>query len=644
MQDFGLGEYKSINAYVAAKTASLKSETVSFATLFEKMFSEKDNILYERSAGYRVETTTYGQAREEALRLAGAVKAALPDAAQNAVVGLAMNNSVEWIELFWAILAAGFCPLLVNLRLPQDAVERALCDAGAAAVISEERQYSVLTIRFSDLPAAEPLVLPAAFGEELWIMSSGTSEHIKLCAYSAQEFYYQILSSYQIIRQCKAIKQHTDGKLKLLTFLPFYHVFGLIAVYIWFAFFSRTFVHLEDMAPRTIVNTVKRHRVTHIFAVPLFWEKVYEQAMRTVRARGEEEKLEKGLRIARVIGDVPLIGKAFIRKAFAPVREQLFGESIRFLITGGSMISKEALSFFNLIGYPLANGYGMTEIGITSVELSGSCRVRSAAFIGKPLAGVEYAISEQGDLLVRGKVMARRVMIDGQLVPREEWFHTQDLAECVRGRYRLLGRRDDVVIASDGENLNPALLEPAFAGEDIAGAALLGVRQDESVEPVLLVSVSRALTSARFEALQARVRETAQAVGLAKSLKKIVFVTDPLMEAEEFKLNRACLARRLAKGEFTVASGESFADTLQNDDPRLARVREMFAFALGKESGDVRDNADFFLDEGGTSLDYFALISALQEEFSVAFPTQEGKSLNSVAALYTFLCEGDHAD
>ena len=67
--------------------------------------------------GYRVSKTTYAQAKERTLRRAAVLKQHLPDEAENAVVGIYMDNSLDWIEIFWAVLCCGFRPLLMNLRL-----------------------------------------------------------------------------------------------------------------------------------------------------------------------------------------------------------------------------------------------------------------------------------------------------------------------------------------------------------------------------------------------------------------------------------------------------------------------------------------------------------------------------------------------
>ena len=455
-----VGGYPSIDAFVSAKLKRFDGMERSFASLFELMFSEKENIFYEKSEGYKVSKTTYGQAQERILARAAGMQQVLSAVPVGSVVGLHLQNGLPWIELFWALLRCGYRPLLMNLRLSNEMLEYALRISGAAMVISDEQSFSVPTVTEKEIPYGDSEALEdVTFGTEILLMSSGTSDSLKLCAYTAEEFYHQVYNSFDIIRQSKQVKQHYEGQLKLLTFLPFYHIFGLVAVYIWFAFFSRTFVQLNDLAPQTILNTIRRHKVTHIFAVPLFWEKIWQQATQTIQSRGEAtwQRYQRGLRLVRRIGDVPLLGDWFCRTAFREIRDSLFGDSICFMITGGSVINPEALEFFNAIGYPLVNGYGMTELSITSVELSNKKKIRNAGFVGKPLASVEYRIGENGHLQVRSKTAARYIIEQGVTKPNEGWFDTGDLAACVNGHYQILGRSDDLIIAANGENLNPKI-------------------------------------------------------------------------------------------------------------------------------------------------------------------------------------------
>ena len=55
---------------------------------------------------------------------------------------------------------------------------------------------------------------------------------------------------------------------------------------------------------------------------------------------------------------------------------------------------------------------------------------------------------------------------------------------------------------------------------------------------------------------------------------------------------------------------------------------------------EVPFTADFFLDLGGTSLDYFAMVSELQKEFGIDFPAQGERSLNTLKEIYDFIKAG----
>lgn len=622
MTDYHLGNHRSINSFVSEKLKSFENMGLSFETLFSLMFRESENILYESSEGYRIRKTTYGQAKQQILRKAASLRQLTADLDPDTVVGLYMENSLEWIESFWAILAAGYRPLLMNLRLPQKLLEQAMDRCGCAAVISAEKQFPCRTIQPADLAQDAPAGNTGSFGTELLVMSSGTTEHVKVCAYTAEEFYYQISDSYSIIQTCAQIKKHYEGDLKLLDFLPFYHVFGLIAMYIWFAFFSRTFVHLADLSPQTIVNTIKRHRVTHIFAVPLFWEKVYQEAIRGIRDRGEKtwNKFNKGLALWEKL-PAPL-AQAFSKKAFREVRENLFGESICFMITGGSFLDPKVLTFFNAIGYRLANGYGMTEIGITSVELSENKKYLCGGFVGSPMTYAEYTIDPSGELLVRGKVLAKYILSDGKKTFRGDWFHTNDLAVCENGHYKLLGRKDDLIISSGGENLNPNLIEGLLRPSSGAEVCLIGQKSGNATLPVLLVSVNRYISAQKLDELDAELKQKIANAGLSGEIHRIVYVEGALMLPDEFKLNRLRLSRACSEGTLTVIDPKTRSEDAVVDE-LTAQVRECFATALGKAEADISPEADFFLDYGGTSLDYFAMLAKLRDEFDLPFPMED---------------------
>lgn len=636
-----IGNYKTINKFVASKLDRFDSMEKNYESLFQLMFSEKTNTLFEKSDGYKVIKTTYGQCYDSILKKAATLYSLLKLNTTSddtcPVVGLYMDNCLEWIENLWAIILCGCNPLLINMRLDTQTIENVLDRCDVKAVISDSKEFSKKTIKALDITEAASAFTPSVYGTEILVMTSGTTFNVKVCAYTALEFSYQVKDSYKIIQQAKLMKKHYDGELKQLTFLPFYHIFGLAAVYIWFAFFSRTFVQLNDMAPQTIVNTIRKHKVTHIFAVPMFWEKVYEQALKTIKERGEEtySKFQKGLKLARI----PVLGKLITKYAFKEVRDNLFGESICFMIAGGSYIPKETLEFFNLIGYHLADGYGMSEVGITSVELSNNVKLLSSGSIGKPLSSIEYKIESDGELFIKGKGLAHYVWDEkGKHYNTGDWFKTNDLAKEINGNYYILGRKDDLIISLSGENLNPNIVEPKFVINGIKAVCLIGVNSEKGPVPVLLISVNKFITKEKLIKLSDAVKNRINEVNLSGQIAKIVFITDNFITGEEFKLNRTRIKRDYKDGKLNIITPENAIEQSdQNESPVAPKVRQFFAIALNKKPEDIAYTSDFFLDEGGTSLDYFAMTSQLQQEFEISFPADLEKSMNTIKDLCEFI-------
>lgn len=632
-----LGEYKTINGFVRHKLDVFRETDHTMGALFELMYSESENIMLERTDGYAIEQKTYAQCKAQAIALSEKLHTLLKDAEPNAIVGLCMDNCAEWLALFWAILRCGFRPLLMNIRLDDATLNEILDTYHAACVLSDGRRFATRTVLLPELENTEPEPFEPAFADEVLLMTSGTSEHVKLCAYTGEQFYRQIESSAEIIRTSKRMKEHYQGELKHLTFLPFYHIFGLTAVYIWFAFFSRTFVLLKDFSPKTLLNTVKKHKVTHIFAIPLLWERICETAMSEIEKRGErtQRKFEKGMAIMDRIGDVPVLGDLFAKLAFRELREGIFGESPRFMISGGSRISPDTLRFFNNIGYHLANGYGMSEIGIASVELSNKRSLLRDGSVGGPISGMECRTEENGELSVRGQNMAHAICLDGE---RKEcdgaWFLTHDLARIENGRLFILGRADDLIVCENGENLNPDQVESRIRLSNRRPFCLLA----QQGEPTLVIELSEYANAATAQAIREEARAALKTMRLDGTVRRIILTKSPLMGAQEFKVSRARVRRALENGGIVPYTFEAERQT-EEDAALVARVTKHFAEALRKSPEAIGADANFFYDLGGTSLDYFAMVASIQGEFDVGFPTDAGQSLSTVNEFCRFIRE-----
>ena len=636
-----IGSCKTIDEFVNYKIGLFEGKDKDFCNLFENMFTEDGNVMVERTNGHRIIKTTYGQCKNDIYKMASVLGDTLKGIEKGTMVGIYMKNSLEWIEVFWGLLMSGYVPVLMNTRLSDETLNEVITKYNVSAVISDGEEFGVPFYNGLELAKCDAVDgFVATWADELVVMSSGTSENVKLCVYNGESFYYQLCNTVEIIKQSSDIKRHYEGELKLLTFLPFYHIFGLAAVYIWFAFFARTFVILNDLGADTILNTVKKHKVTHIFAVPLLWNRIYDAAVKKIKDRGEAtfKKFNKGLKLAQMLDFCPGLARAFSKKAFKEVRDNLFGDSICFMIAGGSHISPEVITFFNSIGYPLANGFGMSEVGITSVETSDRAKVRNTGTVGKPFLHAEYRIAEDGELLIRGKGTSVRILNGDEVLMMnpDTWFHTKDIVTEKGGRFYIQGRKDDMIPCKSGENLNPNRIESQLMIPGLTGVCLIS----KGTIPVLIVQVSKYATAERINNLRKAIDERLLELKLAGTINEIVFTSEALMGENEFKLNRHRLSRLYGEGKIELIALDKMSEDAVEVSPELLReVKAIFAEALSISEEELNDDAHFFFDLDGSSLDYLSIMADIQKKYEISFHQSEEGNLVTVREFCKYIQE-----
>ncbi|MBE6625250.1 MAG: hypothetical protein E7622_06360 [Ruminococcaceae bacterium] len=643
MQVYGIGSCKTIDQFVNMQMSALRKREQTFESVFELMFSNPENIMFETTDGNKIFKITYGEVADTVSRFAYYLKQSLPTQ-DNAIIGMYMDNSVEWVEIFWAILKSGRVPLLMNKRLDGEILEDLLKAHNVQAVITDSKEFSVKTINYKEITSETQSCELGKWADRIILMSSGSSNNVKLCVYNGNAICAQIYNSADIVKKSKLIKAHYEGYIKQLTFLPFYHVFGLVACYMWFAFFGRTFVLLNNLSGETILNTVRKHKVTHIFAVPMLWEKIRKSANKLLEQRRPHlvKKVQKELKISNAMQAVSSsAGRAFAKKAFKEIRDNLFGDSVQFLISGGGAVTTKTLKFFNGIGYRLANGYGMTEVGISCVELSNSTKCLNSGSVGKPFGSVNCRISDKGILEIKSKSIATEIITAGESVSYTEndWFSTSDGAKIKNGHIYILGRSDDLIVSSSGENISPGIVEDRVSVPD-ASVCMLAIEKNEKVKSTLVVSVSRYFSKQKISDMKAEIFALIEKHGYSGLIDDVFFTYDSLMLDNEFKLNRGKIKKRIASGDIKLISPKDFEDEslTENINPELReKVKALFEEVLEKEIALEQASQNFFFELGGTSLAYFQLVENIKSEFNVPFPIVDDQSIATIDAFCLYL-------
>lgn len=190
-----------------------------------------------------------------------------------------------------------------------------------------------------------------------------------------------------------------------------------------------------------------------------------------------------------------LLDRLLERLVRAKVRAR-FGGRLKAMVSGGAALSPEVGRFFLALGVPLLQGYGQTEAGpVISVNRPRRVKIET---VGPPLDGVELRIAEDGEILVRGRLIMKGYFKDPEAtaaVLRDGWLYTGDVGTLDQDGYlSITDRKKDIIVLSGGDNVAPQKVESTLLLEpEIAQAVVFG---DARPHLVALIVPAKALLEA----------------------------------------------------------------------------------------------------------------------------------------------------
>ena len=569
--------------------------------------------------------TTYSEFYTLCESFAGALKERFKGK-EGSTVAIRMDNSVMWCVAFFGTLMAGFKAFLVNTRLDEKSIATAIERTDALCVICDKDNGMKNYIPAKSLKSNG--IKNPCWENEIILMTSGTTGDAKLVVYSGHAIAAQVLTTYGIIKESKSITQNKKLDIKLLALLPFYHIFGLSAVFLWFTFFGRTLVFPTALDSDAIRFACKRGGVTHFFAIPAVWVLATRGLLAEARKQGKEDKLRKGVKISNKLQSIcPKLGLFVARKIlFKDVREQIFGSTVSFCISGGGFLSDEAVEILNGIGYSMHVGYGMTETGITAVELSEKPSVRNLNTVGKPLTDIEYMINSDGVLCVKGDVLHSAIITkDGRKERNpEEFFVTEDSCEVdSSGRWCLKGRQDDIIIIGEnGENISPDMIGLKLTPPPNRGFCVMGLEVEGDIRPVAVLSLAKGATDYEKSFAANVLYKQIDTLPLTLRPQGVYITTDEIPQ-NLGKVKRSILKKMITSGEVKIeltkrTSKEELTEMFDEGlKETLERVKAIFAEVLNCDKEKVESGSNFIYDLGGSSMAYYNLFSVISKEFGI---------------------------
>jgi long-chain acyl-CoA synthetase len=154
---------------------------------------------------------------------------------------------------------------------------------------------------------------------------------------------------------------------------------------------------------------------------------------------------------------------------------RVLGGRLRVAVTGGAPIAPQVARFFNSLGIPLVQGYGLTEAGpvVTVSPLDDNI----TASVGIPLPGLEVRIGDQEELFVRSPGIMlgywKRPQETAEVIDAKGWLHTGDQARMDGSHIFITGRLKELIVLASGEKVAPAELETAIAMDGVFSQVLI---------------------------------------------------------------------------------------------------------------------------------------------------------------------------
>lgn len=346
------------------------------------------------------------------------------------------------------------CPALKQILMIEGNALGALEGLGVT-VSDEELNERVATVRADDLATI--------------VYTSGSTGNPKGAELTHKNFVSITITASQALHEVVL-----DDHPRLLLFLPLAHCFARFIQYASIASDDGVVGYLPDT--KTLLPDLRSFEPTYLLGVPRVFEKVYNAASHKAGAGWKGRLFVKAAEAARVWSRKEQAGE---QHTFAEIAERAkyetlvyrtvrgaLGPKIKYVACGGAPLSLDLAHFYNGIGLPMIQGYGMTETAAPFAATRVTDNVIGT--VGQPAPGSSIRISDEGELQVKGPNVFRGYHNlpekTAEAFTADGWLRTGDLAEIDdAGRIIITGRIKDIIITAGGKNVSPIPLEEEIA-------------------------------------------------------------------------------------------------------------------------------------------------------------------------------------
>jgi long-chain acyl-CoA synthetase len=531
------------------------------------------------------------------------------------------QNSASWIAAFYGCVLRGILVVPLDAAGDPRFTERVIAETSPRLLVGDPSllqkllpsDVPALALDATELPRPDYAPVPGLSRNTPLqiIFTSGTTSEPKGIVHT----HGNVLASLDPIeREIAKYRRYAQPfhPLRFLHTLPLSHVFGQF-MGLWVPPLLAAEVHFESRldAPR-LIQLIHTQRISVLAAVPRVLELLRSHLLRL------DSALVATLEAAQ---DISSLGRWWRFRR----QHRLFGWKFWAFVCGGATLPPDLEQFWTRLGFALIQGYGMTET--TALVTLNHPFHTARGSIGKPLAGREVRVADDGEILVRGDSIADAEWRAGQAQARnaeEGWLHTGDLAaRNAQGELVFAGRKSDLIVTAAGLNVHPQDIESALAHQPgVRDACAFAFDSSGGPQPAAALLMSDASTA------EAAVTAANTTLADYQQIRRWLLWPDPdFPRTSTGKVKRREVA---ARAQLAFASkGEVSA----GDDALIQALRTM----PGARVENVSDQSRLSEDIGVDSLGLVELQSALEQQFAVEIPDDAWQQVRTIGDLRSLI-------
>ena len=554
-----------------------------------------------------------------------------------------MENRPEFICSFFGIWNSKGVPINIDAGYTAEELEYILTDSDPKVIMTSNKNLKVAeeAIKLSGknirIINCDEIKSPEDFEVDEYVIYSPELEDIGVLLYTSGTTgkpkgvvltFDNLMSNVDAIIEIKM----ATPKDRLLALLPYHHVLPLSINLLMAIHIGTLVVLIDELSASAILGALQKYKITIVVGVPRLWEMIHKGLMEKIKSSKIANLL---FELCKKVKSVTL-SKIVFKKV-----HQALGGNIRYLVSGGAKLDPNIMDDFKVLGIKVLEGYGLTETSpiIAFTRPDDVC----IGTVGKTIPGVEVKIADDGELLVKGRNVLKEYYNKPEATKEAKdengWFHTGDLGKIENGYITIIGRKKEMIVLSNGKNINPIDIENEIAkGSDLIKEIAVMEHNNHLlalVYPDFKLIKERSITNIT-ETLKWDIIDSYNINAPAyRKILEIKIVKDEFPKTKLGKLRRFMLKDILKNLE---DGGENAHKERPEDPESKTREFQTLAQYIKEEKGEnIYPDSHIEIDLGLDSLDIIQLNSFIEKTFGFKIKEEETVDLKVIKDICEYI-------